>query len=95
MTKMTFDEWVNNYKPLTNENSVPLALETYGEYDKFVREQDPNKIWTLVEGDDGEWIITGYHWVNRLNYFVTEIPWEENGEVEVPIKDEDNIWYSL
>lgn len=91
------DAWEEKYQPLKNhidndgfwEND---KFETYGEELDFVRAQDPSYIWTLVEGDDGNlYIVNGYHLVNRLNYFVTNLPFE--GEfLEVPyyIFDEEN-----
>jgi hypothetical protein len=29
-----------------------------------------------VDGDDGTYIVNGYHLVNRIHYFITEIPFE-------------------
>ena len=76
------DAWEEKYRPIKNhlnddgfwEND---KFETYGAELEFVRAQDPRCIWTLVEGDDGNlYIVDGYHLVNRLNYFVTEVPFE-------------------
>lgn len=37
-----------------------------------------NRVWTIVEGDDGNlWALTGYHVVNRLHYVITEEEWTE------------------
>jgi len=36
-------------------------------------------VWTWVDGDDGSWIISGFHYVNRIGYFITEKPY--TGEV--------------
>ena len=51
-----------------------------GDVSAFVRsvyETDPRKVWSLVEGDDGNlYISSGYHIVNRLNYFITHNPCE-------------------
>ena len=59
-------------------------FETYGAELEFVRAQDPRNIWTLVDGDDGNlYIVSGYHLVNRINYFVTEVPYEGDG-MDVP-----------
>lgn len=83
------DAWEEKYRPIKNhlnedgfwEND---KFETYGAELEFVRAQDPRCIWTLVEGDDGNmYIVDGFHLVNRLSYFVTEVPFE--GEfLEVP-----------
>ena len=83
------DAWESKYKPIKNHISGgdyggDDKFETYGEELEFVRAQDPRCIWTLVDGDDGNlYIVNGYHFVNRINYFVTLVPFE--GEfLEVP-----------
>lgn len=39
-------------------------------------------VWTLVDGDNGgSYLITGYHWVNRIGYVITEQPWDHDYEV--------------
>lgn len=51
------------------------GLETFGEDLEIVRHYDPDFLWTVVEGESGnEWITTGYHYVNRLCYLITEKP---------------------
>ena len=96
MTTTTFpdweqelDAWEQQYRPIKNRfNGEELfpddKFETYGAELEFVRAQDPRNIWTLVDGDDGNlYIVSGYHLVNRINYFVTEVPYEGNG-MDVP-----------
>ena len=55
-------------------------FETYWEQLDFVLKKaqtEPKRNWTLVEGDDGNlYIASGYHLVNRLNYFITHNPCE-------------------
>jgi hypothetical protein len=61
-------------------------FETYGEERDFVRQQDPATVWTLVDdGNDGECILSGYHWVNRLGYMVSTVPVPEDTDIEVRI----------
>jgi hypothetical protein len=86
------DAWEAKYKPITNHFDGTDKFETYGEELDFVRAQDPRCIWTLVDGDDGNlYIVDGYHLVNRINYFITEVPFEDNF-LEVPyyIYDEED-----
>ena len=82
-----FDAWDAKYQPIKNQYTqkqegefVEDKFETYGDDLEFVRsvyETDPKKVWTLVEGDDGNlYISSGYHLVNRLNYFITKNPCE-------------------
>lgn len=81
------DDWTSTYKPITNvlspsNTNVHLEdkFETYGEeleYVLNVANSEPNRVWTLVDGDDGNlYIINGYHLVNRVNYFITERAFE-------------------
>ena len=42
---------------------------------KYVLAQNPQCIWTLIEGDEGQLVIeSGMHLVNRLGYLVTSTP---------------------
>ena len=51
------------------------GLETFGEDLEIVRRCDPDYLWTVVESDSGnEWITTGFHYVNRVCYLITERP---------------------
>ena len=96
------DAWEETYRPIKNQYTqkqegefVEDKFETYGIDLQFVRsvyDVDPNKVWTLVDGDDGNlYIVNGYHLVNRINYFVTEVPFEGNFlEVPYHIYDEED-----
>lgn len=42
-----------------------------------VRHVPIHRVWTVVEGDNGDWIaLAGFHIVNRLGYVVTRLPWD-------------------
>jgi len=84
MTILTYDEWYDKYQPITNTFTgyEEKHFETFGEEVDFVRSQDDNLIWTEIDGDEGTYIVSGFHFVNRIHYFITEKPWEE--DVEVP-----------
>lgn len=78
----TYDSWVETFKPIKNKISKyaddsTIAFETYGEEAEFVQKADNKYIWTEVDGDEGTYIISGYHYVNRIQYYITEKPWEE------------------
>ena len=79
---MTYEEWEEKYKPIVNslgENENTQLFETYGQEYEFIKKTDPKKIWTLVDGDIGTYIIDGWHYVNRIGYFVTEVPHDDEG----------------
>ena len=42
----------------------------------------PNHVWTLVEGDGGTYVVNGYHLVNRIGYFVTQVPYDDKNGTE-------------
>ncbi len=51
------------------------GLETYGKDLEIVRSYDPDCVWTVVDGEsDSQWIVPGFHFVNRVCYLVTEKP---------------------
>lgn len=77
---LKYSDWVDKYRPIYKSYGNFL-FETHVESDlKFLRAncaEDDLNIWTLVDGDDGElYIDSGWRFVNRLNYIVTEVPRE-------------------
>jgi hypothetical protein len=96
LTQLTEDQFDATY-PLIPNHIEPNAswafgdgpgclFETYGEELDFVRSQDPRTIWTLVDGDDGDqYVISGYHLVNRIGYLISTVPFPEDVDIAVPI----------
>jgi hypothetical protein len=84
------DAWEEKYCPIQNHitKDGDDKFETYGEeldYVRSIADTEPRRVWTLVDGDDGNlYIVNGYHLVNRVNYFITEKPLEGDGYMEVP-----------
>ena len=66
-------EFWDRYKPVEVEGQEGTYLRPYDD----VKDRDIHHVWTVVEGDDGEWYIeAGFHVVNKIDYMVTENPWE-------------------
>ena len=64
-------------------------FETFGDELAFVRDQPADRIWSLVQGDDGDlYVVSGYHLVNRLGYFVTGRPVAAHETMEIAV---DNL----
>ena len=90
---MTEDEWYEIYQPKNNHIDPDGAswggtmFETYGEEVEFVQSTPENFVWTLVEVDGKGILVNGYSYVNRLGYFVCEVPWKDNEFYEILIKD--------
>lgn len=81
----TYSAWEQEFKPMPNSirNNGDLAYETYGEEHEYVTLQDDKHIWTEVDGDSGTYIVSGYHFVNRIQYYITNKPWDDE-YTEVP-----------
>lgn len=50
-------------------------LETYGADLKKVLEiskKHPKRVWTMIDGDEGMYLVQGYHLVNRIYYVITK-----------------------
>lgn len=92
--EITIDEF-EEYLPIENmfDDNASLdgvMFETYGnelEYVQSVHGLTPNRVWTYVDGDDDNpCIISGFHFVNRIGYLITEK--EFIGEVTVVFDSE-------
>ena len=68
-----FDEWAEKYKPVGPEDNQ--MLETYGADLQTVLGTHPKYVWTWMQGDMSDIISAGYHLVNRIGYYITEVPW--------------------
>lgn len=67
-------------------------FETHGEEFDFVQRQDPRKVWTFMDGDDGAQVVcTGLHYVNRIGYLVSTIAVPQGIEFEVRIGPEEEL----
>lgn len=51
------------------------GLETFGDDLQLAFEHDEHHVWTVVEGEQGtdQWIIPGFHRVNRICFLLTEV----------------------
>lgn len=85
--------WDSKYQPMRNpfgdKGWNGTMFETYGEDLAFVSRVPDNQVWTWVDGDEGTWIISGFHWVNRIGYFVATVPLEkEYAEIQIDIYED-------
>ena len=100
--EMTFEDWEKTYKPIKNhidtnasfqsEGNDGIMFETYGDEIEFVKQQNPNCIWTYITGDNNtSWLVSGWHFVNRLGYFITEVPCPEDTEISVCLQEDNYL----
>lgn len=92
--------WFDTFRPVINLSSDGSGLnidgdgymfETNGkDLEKVLHTINSKKdchVWTLIEGDDGLFIVDGYHLVNRQGYFITLDPVPEGSSYEIPYDD--------
>ena len=79
---MNYEQWEEKYKPINNPFTENNLFETFGEECDFVERVNPLNVWTLVDGEDGTYIVEGLHSVNRVGYFITGIS-HNNEKIEV------------
>jgi len=98
--RMTIEQWESKYKPIVNPNADDECsadrFETYGKDLEFVQnvvKTSPKKVWTLEDIDGRLIICAGYHLFNRINYFITEVEWEDEN-IEVQYCDENKLCFS-
>ena len=99
LIEMDFDEWCDKYKPVINhidsnasfDNGYGgIMFETYGDEVAFVKEQPEANIWMYGQGDDGgTYVWNGWGFVNRLGYFITEVPCPSNVDIQVMVGEPD------
>lgn len=74
------DVFYDYFKPIRHPNAAHKiwgghGLATYGKDLEIVRNYDLDYVWTVVDGEsDAQWIVPGFHFVNRVCYLVTENP---------------------
>jgi len=99
LIEMDYDEWFDTYKPIPNhidtnasfsDGEYGYMFETYGDELTFIQGANDNVIWTYGDGDDGgTYIWSGYSFVNRIGYFITERPWVNDVQaLVIPADDE-------
>lgn len=77
----TYDESVQS---VSEPEKQAGCLETFGhdiEILNKIMETRPNNVWTMLDCDEGMYIVPGRHYVNRLYYVVT------NEEVQGDFED--------
>jgi hypothetical protein len=94
--EMDYDVWLETYRPIlnsidTNASFDGMMFETYGDEVEFVKSQSPDKIWMYGDGDDGgSFIWSGWGFVNRIGYFVTEVPCPPDTTIQIRVS---HYWF--
>ena len=91
---MSFETWFDQYKPILNplvgkkeefeEDDYQIHWGTLEENDLLHDNKGENTIWTVIEGErDSLYLKSGYHRVNRLYHYITQVPYTEEIEIKL------------
>lgn len=47
-------------------------------------------LWTVVDADGDLYAVSGWHYVNRVGYVITQQPWDEDTEAEWFVSPEED-----
>lgn len=92
------EEFVGHFRPVPNHlndnasfdfGNGGCLFETYGAELDHIRLQPAEHVWTILDMDGELMIASGYHFVNRMGYILTERPWPEHCLIEVHLSDDD------
>ena len=94
--ELTWTEWEEKFKPIKNHlTKYPNAdmeydsFETYGAEQEFVASKTEDRlVWTFSDGDMCTYLSNGYHYINRINYYVCTVPYEEDVEYQIIVSTE-------
>jgi len=69
-----------------------IMFETYGKELEYVVETvnkgRADTVWTYVDGDNGTYVIKGMHFVNRIGYFITELPANHDTDYQITVSQD-------
>jgi hypothetical protein len=82
---MTYEEWEAKYKPITDADGSPRLYETYGDdYDEIL-DVENEYLWTWIDGGDYSVISNGFHYVNRMGYYICTVPSDTDNIIQIDI----------
>lgn len=79
-------QWEEIYLPMVNSiTNEGISYETYGDEEDYVSQQDERHVWTELDGDNGVYIVNGMHYVNRIQYYITNKPWNDGDNITITV----------
>lgn len=76
------DQWHSEYEP------EETLYETYGDDLSYIHSLPVSRVWTLVDGDENTVIINGMGFVNRIGYYVSKKPHNQDDLIVVELDTE-------
>lgn len=78
MTRMRYSTFINKFRPDMDERGE--SLKQYDFNDPAVTNVAPEQehfIWTMLDCDGKLYIVPQHHYVNRMCYLRTAVPWTD------------------
>jgi hypothetical protein len=76
-----YENWIEKFKPHMDENDE--LIRYWDEKEKIAKAANDNKLWTQLDADGEIVIASGFHYVNRMDYFICDVAYEEDNYYEV------------
>jgi hypothetical protein len=93
---LTWKEFEEQFKPIKNHlfnDPDQRMFETYGEEVEFVLSKEAeHKVWTYADGDYCSYVSSGYHYVNRIGYYITEVAFDPDTQYEIIVSTEEQCF---
>jgi hypothetical protein len=86
---LSYDAWFDTYKPVLSSFGDVKDYD-YDEARNLARSVHSNRLWTLLDCDGQLVIANGWHYVNRLGYHMTELPFKAGITIEVYDEDDND-----
>ena len=83
---MDYFDWDDKYRPLRTKEGDLIDVDPRGNnmsQEDFNTARSENRIWTALDVEGDVIISNGSHFVNRLENYVCEVPYESNKLIEV------------
>lgn len=91
MIKINSKQWDDEFIPIMDgESYKDFHPKIVNDDEKKILEKAllEDRVWTLLEGDDGDlFLANGLHFVNRIDVYITEKPYDKNEVYEVNWED--------
>jgi hypothetical protein len=82
---LSYDEWVDTYKPELDADGSPRLYETYGDDYDIVLDVENDYLWTWTDGGDYSVISNGFSFVNRMGYYICTVPSNTDDIIQIDI----------
>lgn len=74
MTMKTQDEWYDRFEDALESSDGTTFFNNAGQDLVAVQAADVQTVWSIVEGDEGIYLLPGFHMVNNIGYVLSALP---------------------